>query len=608
LFQADDFDFGLEDYGNGTSLGSSNGGGSVSEGGSSSNSSSNRSDSSNNNNNNPNSNNQWPGDAALRRGEVAVAVPLTSALVVTDEPLEGPSAVGDRQQAQWQIEHGALPEALADFLQQAGARWDVRMAAWVLWLAGEAREAAAGGGGGVGCSPLWAHYLRLMPAPDELCCLLMYGRRDLVIDGDDDDKYRPSHTPTDWLQLPSLMAEADSQRAWSEYMHDAYFAPLLGGVGTGGGGDSMPISAAAAAGASARQLRALRGGKGLSPSRAASAWAQALVRSRSFSDDVAGEGLTLMVPFADLANHVPAGGGATFHLSRDGRAFHLRALRGVASRTELTISYGERTNNAHLLRDYGFVVPANPYDRLDFAGMVVLLMQGAVAGAGGVVLPGGGGASPASSSPTPVVDPSLTLNAASLLEYAGFGGDPNNEPDTVRPLPATLAAAASGALAAGGGGNAAEEALAKRQRLVRRRCVLLSLPTRNVSPHASPAGGGNPASALFAWASSAAAPPPPLPLNKRDRPAERAAAARLLAAVDAELASLPTSTRTDEELLLEGRADVEGDGSLGGRARGGATRSLTPREATAVRARVEHKRLLLEARAVLRGYDAWLSN
>jgi hypothetical protein len=603
-------DFGLEDYGYGGSSGGSSAGGSG--GGGSSSDGTISASSTKNNNQSP----QQQAESALllRRGEVAVAVPLTSALVVTDEPLEGPSAVGDRQQAQWQIEHGALPEALADFLQQAGARWDVRMAAWVLWLAGEAREAAASGGGGGGCSPLWAHYLRLMPPPHELCSLLMYGRRDLdaAEEGSSSSSnhhsslYHPSYTPTAWLQLPSLIAEADSQREWSEYMHDAYFAPLVGSSNSNGGsssaGGGLPISAAAASGASARQLRALRGGKGLSPSRAASAWAQALVRSRSFSDDVGGEGLTLMVPFADLANHVPAGGGATFHLSRDGRAFHLRALRSVPSRSELTISYGERTHNAHLLRDYGFVVPANPYDRLDFAAF---LQEAAVAAGGGgsfggVVLPGGGGGGSNTNS-NPVVDPSLTLNAASLLEYAGFGGDPNNEPDTVRPLSGGSSTSASAY-------DNAADALAKRQRLVRRRCVLLSLPTRNVSPHASPSGAGfNPASALFSWASSAAAPPPPLPLNKRDRPAERAAAAKLLAALDAQLASLATSARTDEDLLLEGRADVEGDGSLGGRARGGATRPLTPREGTAVRARLEHKRLLLEARAVLRGYDAWLS-
>ena len=630
-----DDDFGFEDYtGGGTTSGSSG------------------SSSSSNNNNSIGSSAGAPPvpPSTLRRGEVAVAVPLTSALVVTDEPLEGPSAVGDRQQAQWQIEHGTLPPALADFLQQAGARWDVRMAAWVLWLAAGAaadqqRRRAAGDGGAESsaaapaCSPLWSHYLSLMPTPDELCPLLMYGRSDLDDDGGvgggggagagaggaaaaatttttattEQRAARllcPSNTPTAWLQLPSLIAEADSQREWSEYMHDAYFAPI---------GGSRVVSASAAAGAAARQLRALRNGRGLSPSRGASAWAQALVRSRSFSDDVGGEALTLMVPFADLANHTSGGGGgaATFHVSRDGRAFHLRALRACAARSELTIAYGERTPNDHLLRDYGFVVPANPYDRLDFRALVAEAGAAsaavAVGGSGNIVLPGGGGGGSSGSGsgvahqPPIIVDPTLTLNAASLLEYAGFGGDPNNQqPDTVRPLPATLAAvAAAASSSAATTTTSPADALARRQRLVRRRCVLLSLPTRNVSPHA--AAAGNPASALFAWASSAAAPPPPLPLRKRDAPAERKAAARLLAAVDARLASLPTSAQADEDLLREGRADVEGDGSLGGRARGGATRPLTPREATAVRARLEHKRLLQEARAVLRGYDAWLS-
>jgi len=622
-----------------------------------------------------------PSFSGLRRGEVVVAVPLTSALVVTDDPLDGPSSVGDRQQALWQVEHGVLPPALADFLQQGEARWDVRMAAWVLWLAGEAArdgraaaaaaaaalaagaargDAAAGAAAAAAaslpspsCPPLWSHYLRLMPPPDELCALLMYGRRDGEGRGggsgggggggglsssssSSSSSFSLSYTPTAWLQLPSLIAEADSQRAWSEYMHDAYFAPIgdtgpIGGGGGGGGGMvGRAASASRAGGAAARQLRALRNGRGISPSRAASAWAQALVRSRSFSDDAGGEGLTLMVPFADLANHHPSAGGGTFHLSRDGRAFHLRALRGVAPRTELTIAYGERTPNDHLLRDYGFVVAANPYDRLDFGALLAAAgggggsaggaggAGGVAGGAAGVVLPGGGGRAwgvgawggaraAAGGAPPPAIA-ATTLNAASLLEYAGFCGDPN-DPDTVVPLPAAAAAAASGGGLGGDGGG--DDALARRQRLVRRRCALLSLPTRNVSPPQGPlgagGGGGSAASALFAWATSNAAPPPPLSLHRRDAPAERAAAARLLAAVDARLASLPTGAQADEDLLRAGAADVEGDGSLGGRARGGARRALSPREATAVRARLEHKRLLLETRAVLRGYDAWLS-
>jgi hypothetical protein len=43
------------------------------------------------------------------------------------------------------------------------------------------------------------------------------------------------------------------------------------------------------------------------------------VRSRTFSDDVGGEGLTLMVPFADLANHCPLDFNTTFCMGSDRR-------------------------------------------------------------------------------------------------------------------------------------------------------------------------------------------------------------------------------------------------------------------------------------------------
>lgn len=40
------------------------------------------------------------------------------------------------------------------------------------------------------------------------------------------------------------------------------------------------------------------------------------VRSRTFSEEVGGEGITLMVPWADLANHAPAFN-STFCISKD---------------------------------------------------------------------------------------------------------------------------------------------------------------------------------------------------------------------------------------------------------------------------------------------------
>lgn len=118
------------------------------------------------------------------------------------------------------------------------------------------------------------------------------------------------------------------------------------------------------------------------------------VRSRTFSETVGGEGITLVVPFADLANH-SFNHNATFSMGSDrqrwlmlaltawasllldlavvyvnvvhlphpvclatlcmtlAHSFELRAVWPIAEGQEACISYGENKCNEELMRDYG---------------------------------------------------------------------------------------------------------------------------------------------------------------------------------------------------------------------------------------------------------------
>lgn len=48
-------------------------------------------------------------------------------------------------------------------------------------------------------------------------------------------------------------------------------------------------------------------------------------------------------------------------------SFSLRSLRPLSKGDELTISYGAEKPNKESLRDYGFVLPGNSHDRIQFA-------------------------------------------------------------------------------------------------------------------------------------------------------------------------------------------------------------------------------------------------
>eukprot|EP00775_Hariotina_reticulata_P004636 gene4636-4889_t len=234
--------------------------------------------------------------AAVDMREAVVSIPVQNALIIADDPMNSISIFSDRHHRRWQERWGPLPPQLLDFLQDGEARWDLRMAAWLLWVKLQQQQTGS----------MWDAYLDLLPQESDLSCLLNFN-----------DAERQE------LQLPSLKA---------------YLAA--------GSGDLARLQ--------------------LSSSLQHSLWALSMVRSRTFSEDVNGEMLTLMVPFADLANH-SFDHNCTFCLSRDNGSFQLRSLRPMVEGDEATISYGSPKPNSELLRDYGFIVPGNPFDRIDFS-------------------------------------------------------------------------------------------------------------------------------------------------------------------------------------------------------------------------------------------------
>lgn len=76
--------------------------------------------------------------------------------------------------------------------------------------------------------------------------------------------------------------------------------------------------------------------------------------------------LSLMVPQADLANHAfhP---NAVYALKPTQGLFELRSCTPIAAGQPICITYGTDKTNAELMRDYGFIVPGNPNDRLDLS-------------------------------------------------------------------------------------------------------------------------------------------------------------------------------------------------------------------------------------------------
>lgn len=75
--------------------------------------------------------------------------------------------------------------------------------------------------------------------------------------------------------------------------------------------------------------------------------------------------LALMVPTADLANH-SFQQNSVYALRASQGTFELKSCQPIKQGQAVCISYGADKTNAELMRDYGFFVPGNPNDRLDF--------------------------------------------------------------------------------------------------------------------------------------------------------------------------------------------------------------------------------------------------
>ncbi|WIA21504.1 hypothetical protein OEZ85_000708 [Tetradesmus obliquus] len=398
-----------------------------------------------------------------------VSVPVQNALVIADDPVGSISIYSDRAHRRWQEVNGELPQLLLEFLQ-GDARWDIRMAAWLLYVKQMAAQP--------GSLPLWQAYLGLLPQEQDMCCLLNYSRAEAAE-----------------LQLPGLVAEAAVQADWAAYLHGKYLHYKSG------------------------SLAPLR----LSGSLAESLWAISMVRSRTFSEDMAGECLTLMVPYADLANH-SFDNNSTFCMARDAKSFQLQSLRPLAAGEELTISYGATKPNAECLRDYGFVVPGNPCDRVHFT------RSGEASSS----------SSSSSSSTIDEEDPLPRLNPVSLLLALSFTGDLSD--GDIQPQQ-----------------HASPLTAEQQLRLARRRSALLSMPIasppaaasgRNSSSSSSSSSGGG----LFGWMDAATQPwtptgrPDAEPLSAKQVPQERAAVQQLQQLLLQQLS--PRSNGCDEQTAV----------------------------------------------------------
>lgn len=457
------------------------------------------------------------GSTSLGRGLVATAdlvrqaamsIPLHKCLIISDDPLTSVSVFGDTWQETWQQCYGTMPAALLEFLQ-GDARWDARLTAWVLWLAKQQNydrlnsdQSRVMMSSAPNVNRLWQLYLQSLPQEECMTCLLNY-----VL-----------FEEAQQLQIPELKKEALNQVEWLRFLHDHYMGPK----GT---------------------LRDLQ----LSDSLAHTAWATSLVRSRTFSEEVGGEGITMMVPAADMANHAFNHNG-TFCLSSDSSRFELRCIRATPAGSELSICYGENKTNLELMRDYGFVVPCNPNNVFNI--------------------------------PTATEQEKLpVLNVACLFDCLKVTGDwKKRELKPVKGGPWDSSQT---------GGDAAGQPPDQDRATAwqRRRCAVLSLPLSD--------GWQVPSEPPPWWMFEAKAwtpsgEPPPRPLDSNQMAGERQSIRFLLNKLQAVLATYPTSVDHDTALL-------KGDSCL------------TPRVHQAVVARLDHKLLVREMCHVLEEYAQHLA-
>lgn len=262
------------------------------------------------------------GPGGVARGQTIARVPIENTLVVSDDAVSGLSIFGDQHIRRHQELHGNLPDPIVDFLI-GPIRWDVRLCAWLLHLAQgiisqklRCDNDPAAQTEGVDGSSLWQLYTYALPAEETMNVLL---------------NYEPTEQMS--LQLAAFIEESERQRDTAQDYHFSHFF-----------GESATLGCLA-----------------LSPDLRSTLWALSMVRSRTFGLEVDGEGITIMAPYLDLANHA-VNFNASFRLSDDKTHLELYAFEALKAGDEVLITYGEDKSNFELMRDYGFAVLRNPAD------------------------------------------------------------------------------------------------------------------------------------------------------------------------------------------------------------------------------------------------------
>ena len=109
-----------------------------------------------------------------------------------------------------------------------------------------------------------------------------------------------------------------------------------------------------------------------SPSPSDFVWALSMVQSRGMADQLGVSGgaqqqverVAMLVPFADMANHLAYDPGFSGAVNDAGTAFEFTCCKaqGVPAGGELTVSYRDKASNTELMRKYGFSTRSNRTD------------------------------------------------------------------------------------------------------------------------------------------------------------------------------------------------------------------------------------------------------
>jgi len=343
--------------------------------------------------------------------------------------------------------------------------------------------------------------------------------------------YRDDEAPE--LQDPQLISLVASQRSQLASLHSAVFSPATG----------LP------------ELKELD----LAPTFNDTLWAVCMINSRCFSETIGKEIVTLMVPAVDFANHSHAPN-AEYRYSTEQDAFQLVSLRDIPQGEEVCISYGcIHKSNPEMLRDYGFFIQGNLCDRIDFSTMTPPLPPPKEEESRSTKESTSSTTFTKSSRPFP--QPSV--NATRFMSVMGIEGGVKPGRNSQFELSGDWSSAAL--LPKDG-----EQGIADRRKVV----TLLSLGAGHL--RGIPQGSVAEAMAV-------------LKMSEEEVQWERKSAAELERRCCEQLKSMPTSTETDEELL------IQGIGKLG------------LRRWAAIGARLESKRKLEAAAQHLRIYAGTLA-